>query len=207
MVDLPGRQASQRRTVLPVTIVGTASVALGMLTFYAQGFLPEAFRSFANSASGWTLLTAVLVFASRAGARLAAALGAMSFVLLVLGYALAAALNGLFYSPLLFGVIGVVAGPFVGLAAAWLRGDGVHAGLGTALLAGIFVGEAVYGLTVVGDTTRPEYWLAIGAVGITLLVGMLIGKLRGWRPVTLAVAGTAAVAMAFNLAYGALGSL
>ncbi len=187
-------------------MVSLASLALGLLTFYAQGFLPDALSSFANSASGWTLLTAALVLAARAGAKLAAALGAVSFVLLVLGYTLAASLNGLYYSPVLFGVVGVVVGPFVGVAAAWLRTEGVPAALGTALLGGILIGEAVYGLTVVADTTRPEYWVGIGAVGIALLVAMLVRRLRCWRPVTIAVAGVPAVAAAFNLAYIALGS-
>jgi hypothetical protein len=207
VTDLAERTVSPTRTVLTATVVAAASLVLGILTFFAQGFLPDAVRSFANSASGWTLLTALLVFGSRAGARLGAALGAVSFVLLVVGYALAAALNQLFYSPLLFGIVGVVAGPFVGLAAVWLRGNGIRAALGTALLAGIFSGEAAYGLTVVADTTRPEYWQAIGAVGVALLVGMLVRRLRGWRSVTVAVAGTLTVAIVFNLAYVALGSL
>lgn len=188
--------------------VGTVSVAsflLGMLTFYVQGVLPDAWRSFANSASGWTLLTALLVFGSRASTRLASALGALSFLLLVLGYTAGAQLQGLSYSPLLFGVVGLVAGPFIGVAAAWLRARGVRAALGTAVLSGIFTGEAVYGLTVIADSTRPEYWVAIGAVGIILLIGMLSVRLRGWVPVTLAILGTAAVAGAFMAAYTALG--
>ena len=97
------------------------SLLLGIPTFYAQGSLPEAWRSFANSASGWTLLTALLVFGARASTRLAAVLGGLSFLLLVLGYTVAAEPEGLFYSPLLFGVVGMVVGPFVGMAAAWLR--------------------------------------------------------------------------------------
>ncbi len=207
MVALAERTWSAGRIALTVAVVGAASLALGMVTFYAQGFLPDAFGSFANSASGWTLLTALLVFASRARPKVAAVLGAVSFVLLVLGYSLAASLNGLFYSPLLFGMIGVVVGPFVGVATAWLRRTGIRAALGTALLAGIFLGEAVYGLTVIAGTTRPEYWLAIGVVGLALLVGMLLRRLRGWLPITIAVAGAAAVALAFNLAYTALASL
>lgn len=201
------REKPRQKAVLSSTVLCVASFLLGMLTFSAQGFLPDAFRSFANSSSGWTLLTAALVFGSRVGVKLAAALGALSFVLLVLGYTAAATLSGLFYSPLLFGLVGLVAGPFVGLATAWLRSDGIRAALGTALLSGIFTGEAAYGLTVVGDTTRPEYWLTIGALGIALLVAMAVRRLRGWRSLTLAFAGTAVVAVAFNLAYVALGSV
>jgi len=194
-----------RATWLWVGAVVVASFLLGMLTFYAQGFLPDAWRSFANSASGWTLLAALLVFCAQVSTRVAAVLGALSFLLLVLGYAAGAQLNGLSYSPVLFGVVGVVVGPFVGLAAAWLRARRVRAALATALIAGIFTGEAVYGLTVIADSTRPEYWVAIGVVGIVLLVGMLSTRVRGWVPVTVAVLGTAAVAAAFLAAYSTLG--
>ena len=185
--------------------VSVASFLLGMLTFSAQCFLPDAWRSFANSASGWTLLAALLVFFSAASTRLAALLGALSFVLLVLGYTAGAVLQGLSYSPVFFGLVGLVVGPFVGVAAAWLRHRGVHGALGTALLAGIFMGEALYGLTVVADTTRPEYWVAIGAVGIILLVVLVGTRVRGWVPVTLAIVGTAVVAAAFVAVYTALG--
>jgi len=194
-----------RATWLWVGAVVVASFLLGMLTFYAQGFLPDAWRSFANSASGWTLLATLLVFCAQVSTRVAAVLGALSFLLLVLGYAAGAQLNGLSYSPVLFGVVGVVVGPFVGLAAAWLRARRVRAALATALIAGIFTGEAVYGLTVIADSTRPEYWVAIGVVGIVLLVGMLSTRVRGWVPVTVAVLGTAAVAAAFLAAYSTLG--
>ncbi len=194
-----------RATWLWVGAIAVASFLLGILTFYAQGFLPDAWRSFANSASGWTLLTALLVFCAQVSTRVAAALGALSFLLLVLGYAAGAQLNGLSYSPVLFGVVGVVVGPFIGLAAAWLRARRVRAALATALLAGIFIGEAVYGLTVIADSTRPEYWLAIGAAGAALLIGMVWVRVRGWVPVTLAILGTAAVAAAFLAAYSALG--
>ena len=194
-----------RATWFWVGAVAVASFVLGLLTFYAQGFLPDAWRSFANSASGWTLLTALLVFCAQVSTRVAAVLGALSFLLLVLGYTAGAQLNGLSYSPVLFGVVGVVVGPFIGLAAAWLRARRVRAALATALLAGIFTGEAVYGLTVIADSTRPEYWVAIGLVGISLLIGMVWVRLRGWAPVTLAILGTAAVAGAFLAAYSALG--
>lgn len=197
------------RTLLdhPATRLGTVvvlSFLLGGLTSWAQGFLPDAFASFANSASGWTVLTALLVFWSRARTVPAAVLGAVSFVLLVLGYMVASQARGLFYDPLLFSVVGVVVGPFVGIAAAWLRSTGVRAALGTALLAGIGVGEAAYGLTVVGDTTSPVYWTVIGMAGLALLAGMLVRRIRGVLPVVVAVGGTVAVAAGFYQAYTSL---
>lgn len=190
-------------------VVLVASVLLGGLTSFAQGFLPAALAPVANSASGWTLVTAVLVFwwAAAAGARTwqAAVLGAASFVLLVLGYTLASELRGLVYRPLLFGVVGVVVGPFVGVVAAWLRRPGTRAALGTALLAGVGVGDGVYGLTTVADTTGTTYWAAIGVVALVLLAGMLARRLRGTPAVVTAVAGTAAVAVLYVVAFRALG--
>ncbi|MFD6445503.1 DUF6518 family protein [Promicromonospora sp. NPDC060204] len=185
-------------------VVVLLSFVLGGLTSYAQGFLPDAFASFANSASGWTVLTALLLFWSRLRTAPAAVLGAVSFVLLVLGYAVAAQVRGYVYDPLLFSVVGVVAGPFVGVAASWLRATGVRAALGTALLAGIGVGEAVYGLTIIRETTSPVYWTVIGVAGLALLVAQLVRRVRGALPVSLAAGGTVLVAAAFYLAYSSL---
>lgn len=129
----------------------------------------------------------------------------MSFVLLVLGYMVASQVRGFVYDPLLFSVVGVVVGPFVGVAASWLRATGVRAALGGALLAGIGVGESVYGLTVVGDTTSPVYWTLIGVAGLALVADLLVRRIRGALPVALAVGGTAVVAVAFYVAYTGLG--
>lgn len=183
------------------------SFLIGGLTSWAQGFLPDGLRSFANSASGWTVVTALLVFGSRTRAGTAAVLGAISFVLLVLGYSAASQLRGLFYDPLLFSAVGVAVGPFVGVAASWLRASGVRAALAVALLAGIGVGESVYGLTVVRDTTSPVYWALIGVAALALLTGLLARRIRGALPVALALGGTAAVAAAFHVAYSRLGGL
>jgi hypothetical protein len=186
------------------TVVGL-SFLLGGLTSYAQGFLPDGFASFANSASGWTVLTALLVFWSRARTAPAAVLGAVSFVLLVLGYMVAAQVRGYVYDPMLFTAVGVVVGPFVGVAASWLRRSGVRAALGTALLAGIGIGEAAYGLTIIGDTTSPVYWTVIGVAGVALLGGMVVRRLGGALPVALAAGGAVALAAAFYVAYSSLG--
>lgn len=185
-----------------------ASFLLGAVTLFAQGFLPDALTSFANSASGWTLVTVLLLTCMPVRPAAAAVLGATSFVLLTRGYAAAAPLRDLFYDPTLFALVGVAVGPFVGIATAWLRA--VHpwqAALGTALLAGIGVGEAVYGLTVIADTTSPAYWVLIGAAALALLIGMLIRRVRGMPWKLLALIGTCMTAGAFVLAYNLLGGV
>jgi len=188
------------RTVLWVL---PSAVVLGVATSYAQGFLPAAVNSFANSASGWTLVTALLILAARARPLLAGFLGAGCFVLLTLGYTAASALRGLTYDPTLFSVVGVVVGPFVGVATSWLSGRDLRAAVGTAALSGIAVGEAVYGLTVVSDSTSPVYWSVIGVVGLGLL-GVVCGRIRRPGPVALALSLTAVVATGFVGAYARL---
>lgn len=194
-----------RRAALRSAAVAAASFALGGLTSFAQGALPEALVPFANSASGWTVLTAVLIGWSRVRTGLAAALGATSFVLLVLGYAAVSAARDLYYDPMLFGVVGLAVGPFVGIAASWLRRDPWRAAVGTALLAGIGAGESVYGLTTVVDTTGPTYWVIAGVGAVALVVVMLARRVRTAGPVLVATLGASAVAAAFVFAYTWLG--
>lgn len=195
---------------VPVVRVGIAvlvSFLVGGLTSWTQGFLPDGLRSFANSASGWTTVTALLVFWSRARTGTAAVLGAISFVLLVLGYSAVSQLRGLFYDPLLFSTVGFAVGPFVGVAASWLRVTDTRAALAAALLAGIGIGESVYGLTAIRETTSPVYWAFIGVIALALLTGLLVRRIRGALPIALALGGTAVVAASFHFAYSLLGGL
>jgi hypothetical protein len=194
------------RTWAWVAVVAGASLLLGVATFLAQGVLPDAFRSFANSASGWTVVTVLLLTRVRVRPAVAALLGATSFALLTVGYTAAARLQDLYYNPALFVVVGVVVGPFVGVASIWLRAlHSSRSAMATSLLAGIGTGEAIYGLTVVADTTSPVYWVLIATASFALLVTMLIRRIHEihWR--LFAVIGTCITASAFNVAYGLLG--
>jgi hypothetical protein len=195
-----------RRDLSAVLVVLVASLLLGGATSWAQGFLPEPLTPFANSASGWTLLTALLVWSQRRGTATSAVLGLVCFVCLVLGYSAASALRGLFYSPVRFGVIAVLAGPLVGVAAAWLRRREWHAAFGTGVLAGIAAGESIYGLTVVSATTGTLYWTLVGLLGVALLTWTLTTRTHALR-VRLGCLGlTAATAAGFNVAYRIIGS-
>lgn len=191
-----------------VAVVTVASFLSGMLTFFAQGLLPDAVNSFANSASGWTFVTVLVLAWARVRTAFAAALGAASFVLLTLGYSASAHLQGLVYDPTMFVVVGVLVGPFVGIATSWLRAASAwRAAAGTALLSGIGLGEGAYGLTVAADTTSPVYWTLVGAMALGLLVAMLVRRIRGVLVVLLSVVGTGAIATAFVVAYRALGGV
>ena len=100
----------------------------------------------------------------------------------------------------------MVVGPVVGTATSWLRATAPwRAAAGTALLAGIGVGEAAYGLTTVADTTSPVYWLLIGALALALLLAMVVRRIRGAVWALAAVLGTGIVAGGFVVAYRWLG--
>jgi len=180
------------RTALLVLL---ASLALGALTSWAQGVLPEALASLANSPSGWTLLTAVLVAAARPSLVAGAVLGTLSFVSLVLGYQLGSAVRGLTYDPTLWGLVGVVAGPFVGAAAVAVVGRRTApAVLGAGALAGVLVADGIYGLSVVSSSTSPVYWTLCLLAGAALVL-VVAARLRSLAGVGLLL-GTAAVATA-----------
>ena len=189
-----------------LVIVVVASLVLGGLTSFAQEILPDPLRPFANSASGWTVLTALIVWRIAERTLPSAVLGLASFVALVLGYTIASELRGFTYSPLLFGLIGTIVGPFVGVAASWLHRTGPRAALGSGLLAGIALGECLYGLIVVSGTTGWFYWALIGVAGIALLATTLVKRAERRAAAILGVGLALAVAGAFFLAYSAVGA-
>lgn len=188
------------RVLSALAVVG-ASLLLGGLTSWAQGVLPDALASFANSPSGWTVLTALVVAAARPTLAWGAALGVASFVSLVLGYTIASELRGLSYSPVLWGVVGVIAGPFVGAAAAAVvRRHTVQAALGAGALAGVLIADGIYGLSVVRGSTSAVYWslcLVAGAV----LIGVTALRLGTRAAAARVVASAAAATGILTLGY------
>ena len=183
------------RTSVSASAVVAGSLVLGAATSWAQGVLPDALESFANSPSGWTLLTVLMVVAVRPPVALGAVLGMLSFVSLVLGYTVASEVRGLSYDPLFWSVVGVVAGPFVGAAAAALVGRHViGTALGAGALAGALIADGIYGLTVVAGTTSPVYWV-LCLVGGVALAGVVAVRLRT-RVAVVTLLATAVVATA-----------
>ncbi|MFC3296902.1 hypothetical protein DZF92_08975 [Clavibacter michiganensis subsp. insidiosus] len=186
----PPRSSSRRpaRAILPAALRATVvvlvfSLVMGGLTSPAQGFLPSWMSSLANSAGGWSMLAFLGVWLSRARPLLGAVLGAASFVAMVEAYGVVSLWRGYFLADPFSSMwipIGLVAGPFIGLAAALVR----HASrrwpiAGVAVLSAALVAEGVYGLTVVAETTSPVYW----TLEIVLAVGFLAAAaLRGRRP-------------------------
>ena len=184
-----------------VTVV---SLVLGALTAYAQGWLPEQVGSLANSSGPWALLAFLLAML---GSRpvVAAAFGSLSLLALLAGYVLGADVRGYPSSSQLivfWGAAALLAGPLLGVGASWVRSRrGPLAALGAGAMSGVLVGEGVYGLAYIADTTYPPYWWGQIAVGLALLVVVTTRCLPDRRDIALGVGVAGLTAAAFVAVY------
>lgn len=193
-------------SVVPVVL--TAFV-LGALTAYAQGWLPSQVSSLANSRGSWSLVAFLLAMRA-SGPVVAAAAGSLSLLALLAGYVVAAGARdhpsstGLL---VFWGTAAVLVGPLLGIGGFWVRTlRGPLCALGAGAMSGVLVGEGVYGLTYVADTTYPPYWWGSIAVGVALL--LLVAALRLPGPGERALAaGTCALAASSFVAAYSQGSL
>ena len=180
-----------------------AGAAIGTLTSFGQTYLPFELSPLANSAGSWSL-AAFLLSLIEAVPRRAAVLGALALATMLAGYALATQLRGFPVGTgrlVFWGVASIMVGPALGAGAAWVRRtDGLRAAAGGALIAGILIGEAVYGLTVIGDTSPAAYWISQLAVGGGVA---LVAPTRGpsGRHRAIGAALTAIAAGAFYVTY------
>ena len=109
-----------RPLVRRLLLAGVVSAALGVLTAYAQGWLPEQIGSLANSSGSWALVAFLLGLVAWS-AREAAIIGALSLMALLVGYIVAAGIRGDPSSSgliIFWGAAALVAGPLFGLGAA-----------------------------------------------------------------------------------------
>ena len=167
-----------------VAWVAVGGVIIGVLTAIGQGALPGVLAPMANSAGSWCLAAFVLAaFATGMPYRpvwLGAVLGALALFAMVIGYALASEVSGHAAGTrlvLFWGAAAVVVGPAIGIAATWHRGGrSSRAALAAGLIAGILVGEAIYGLTFIAATTPVVYWA--GQLVLGLGVAILAAALR-----------------------------
>lgn len=186
-----------------VGVAAAGGLLVGALTSVGQGVLPELLSPLANSAGAWSLAAFGLALTEREPRR-AALLGALALAAMLAGYSIAnaAAGYGLGTRAIVFwGAAAIVVGPVLGIGAAWLRGSSpVLAGLGISPIAGILIGEGIYGLTVIAETTPAAYWTAQIVVGSLLLIAVA-GRLREVRAIVVMCAATAVVAVAFYVVY------
>jgi F0F1-type ATP synthase assembly protein I len=182
----------------PSLLVGLAiavvvGIFVGMFTAYAQGWLDDSTGSLANSAGPWSL-AAFLV--ARYNRRLPAAVVAAVLTLACceLGYVIATEIRGgsTATSTVAFWLTAAVfAGPPLGVAGAWASGRGLRRDVGFAVIAGVLIGEGIYGWTTIADTTDWRYWAVETLIGVGLAVALAARSRRVSN--ALAIIATAAV--------------
>jgi hypothetical protein len=204
VVSVALRFGSTVRAVLRSAAVAIVALALGVLTAYAQGWLPQQMGSLANSTGSWALVAFALSLMATSG-WLAAVFGSASLLALLAGYLLGAEMQGYPSSTttvLFWGAAALLAGPLLGLSAFWIktRRD-VLAATGVGAVSGVLMGEGIYGLTQVADTTYPPYWWVEIVVGLILLLAVAWRRLLGVRAVVVSVGVAVLAAVAFVLVY------
>jgi len=160
-----------RSGAVVAVIVG---LVVGALTAYAQGWLTDGLGSLANSAGPWSL--AAFLVAMRTRRTAFAALWAMLVLgACEVGYVIATQVRGgsNATSTVVFWLTAaVLAGPPLGVAGAWTRQGRwwFGASAGPAVLAGVLIGEPIYALSTIADTTTPAYWVGEILVGVAVVV-------------------------------------
>lgn len=208
MLSVRSAFGTPSQTTRAVLIVLVTAAVWGGLTSVGQGYLPEDLRSFANAAGPWFVVVMGAIVVARPRPALAVVLGILGFVVMNQAYGVVSswrdyAYGGGFSS--IWNLIALVAGPAAGIAATWLRTSRpVPIALGTAAACAVLVGEGLYGLTVIGDTTSPVFWAIELGAGLALLAVTAALRLRTIAGVAVLVAASAVGAAMFYVAYRAL---
>ncbi|MWV57798.1 DUF6518 family protein [Rathayibacter sp. VKM Ac-2754] len=205
---MPPAPAARSTLLRPLAVALVGGLVLGALTSFLQTWLPSSLTSFANSSGGWSMLVFALVRLGRARPVPAALLGLLAFWALLEGYDLVTGARGFGYSPPftdVFWLLAVPAGPILGAAAALtLHGTTPWRVLAVAPLSGVLIGEGIWALGAVADTTGSVYWWLQIVLGTGFLVLAVIR--RRPRPLTVlaALAVTALAAAVFHTVYSIL---
>jgi Family of unknown function (DUF6518) len=138
-------------------------------------------------------------------ARSAAIVGSLSLLALLAGYVVAQQerSHSVGTSLIVFWtVVALLVGPPLGVAAHWVRQrEGVRAALGVGPISGVLIGEGVYGLTRIADTTYPPYWWGEVIVGVALGAIALARAPRTPLSAGVGIASAAVTAIGFVVVY------
>jgi hypothetical protein len=193
------------RAIRAVAVTVAIALAAGVITPFAQQYLPEWVNSLANASGSWTMIGLLAVYLSRARGVFAAALGITALLLLNEAYSAVSTARGHFYAggfSSQWTYIAIAAGPIVGLAASWLRSSKpLFVAMAVAAPSAVLIGEGIYGLTVVADTTSPVYWCLQIAGGVAFVAIVAVRMLRSREYIVLAGALTLAGAALFFAFY------
>ncbi|MGV8886427.1 MAG: DUF6518 family protein [Microbacteriaceae bacterium] len=185
-----------------------AGLVMGGITSFGQQYLPEQLVSFANSAGSWTLLIFGALLVARLRMIPAIIAGVLALIAMNEGYGIVSTLRGFDYTGGLsifwtFAAIGV--GPVLGIASVWFRSSReVLRALAAAAPSAVVIGEGIYGLTVIADTTSPVYWALSILSGIALIGFTVVRRVSSRVARVVGLAAVALGAAAFVLVYTAL---
>lgn len=197
---LAPRGVVSRRPAVTAAVVALTGTGLGVLTAYGQSWLPQEIASLANSSGSWAMVAFALALLATTPL-VAAAYGCTALVTLLAGYVVGADVRGYSSSPelmLFWGLAAVLAGPLLGLSAYWVRsGHRWLAAVGAGGISGVLIGEGIYGLAYIADTTYPPYWWGSIVGGLVLLT--VIAALRLRRPQAIALSAVIAALVAAAL--------
>ena len=198
-----------RAGAAPTLAVGVG-LLLGILTAAAQGWLPRDAASLANSSGSWSLIAFLLALLAT-GPRSAAACGAAALAALLGGYILGTGVRGYASGTgliVFWGLAAIIVGPSLGLGAWWAKaGSPRLAALGAGGMGGVLIGEGVYGLLYIAETTSSAYWWGQIAVGAGIVGWFAARRLRHPGPIAVAALTCLAVAAAFVVAYSRGGAI
>jgi hypothetical protein len=187
----------RRRLAATLAVAVVAGLVVGILTAFAQDWLSDGVGSLANSAAPWALAS-FLVARAAPSARTSAVAAVVTLWCCEVGYAYGIELRGdsnHVTTVVTWLIAGALAGPALGLAASWSTCPGWRHGAGLGALAGVLLGEAWYGWTVISDTTEWRYWAAQLAVGASLLLMAARPGPAANRLITITIAGAATIAL------------
>jgi hypothetical protein len=183
---------------MPLIVAAIVGIAVGGLSALSQAHLQGTLNALVNSTSTW-LLAPFLIGALAATRRGAAAAGVATCAFQLAGYYLVAHLRGVGTTGSLVAfwtACAVVGGPIFGVAGQhWRTASPRLSGLGSAVLAGVFIAEGLY--TYVHEQRHyltGALWIAVG-----LALAALAGRGRTdhlrWLGVTvpLGIAGEVAL--------------
>jgi hypothetical protein len=192
---------------LRVMIVLLVAVLTGALTPLGEHALPRSINSVANSSGPWTIVTFVLIYASRVRGWAAAVLAAGALVAMDISfYFFFDALGGIYpHRYLAFWVfVAVCVGPVIGLCAAWLRSTSPRLQeIAVAAPSAVLIGEGVYMLAKLPALSIVYPVLSLVG-GATLLGALAVGLLKRPGRIIVSFAVCSAASIAFLEIYGLL---
>jgi len=181
-----------RRSALWATVVAIGgAVLIGGLTSVGQQALPPWLNSLSNSVGGWTMFCFLIVWLGRARPLLAAVLGVVAFQLLIESYSVVSEWRGFddgdpFTS--VWTVAGLAAGPIVGAAGGLVHyAPRLWRALAVTPLCAVLLGEGIWALNTIADTTSPVYWALEIVLSVVFLLAAVLPARLTQRSISLVV--------------------